>query len=205
MLNEQEPKISLQDYWRGFPEAPFSDSFRWVDADGFEHLTTVRGWGDKSLSEGISKAKVLIQYNGGKPTGNHNLPAAAAPQPDPAAKIAQEAGNKQMAQELQTQAEAVPAPPDGKLWQFYEADIVKVLPQPDDRVTIEFWGTGRKFPDLKVVKWKLDSANGLMKHVTSEPMSKAAEYKLRCRVYYTNGKEFEAGKFYKDVAHVRPL
>jgi hypothetical protein len=143
-----------------------------------------------------------MQDKGWKLEGE-TLVQASAPQPDPAAKIALEADNKQMAKELQTEYEAVPPAPDGKQWQTYQADIVKVLPQPDNRVTLEFWGAGRKYPDLKVVKWKLESANGLMKHVTSEPMDKAAEYKLACVVYYTHGKEFEPGKFYKDVAHVR--
>lgn len=73
---DQEQKPTLQEYWKGFPEAPFSDTFKWVDADGFEHMTTVRGWGDKSLSEGIVKAKALITYNGGKPVGK---PAAMPP------------------------------------------------------------------------------------------------------------------------------
>lgn len=72
---EQEQKPTLQEYWKGFPEAPFSDTFKWIDADGFEHMTTVRGWGDKSLNEGILKAKALIEYNGGKPAGK------AAPMP----------------------------------------------------------------------------------------------------------------------------
>lgn len=82
---------------------------------------------------------------------------------DVAAKIALEAGNKAMAKELQANYEEVPPTQNGQQWQTYKADIVKVLPQPDDRVTIEFWGTGRKYADLKVVKWKLESANGLAK------------------------------------------
>lgn len=79
MLDQQQDthKPTLQEYWQGFPEAPFSDTFKWVDADGFEHMTTVRGWGDKSLSEGITKAKALIQYNGGKPANSR------APMPTP--------------------------------------------------------------------------------------------------------------------------
>jgi len=151
----------------------------------------------------IHEFLVVMMEKGWTLDGATGTPAAL-PKIDFAAKLALEADNKQMARELQADYEAVPLPPEGKTWQTYKADIVKVLPQPDNRVTIEFWSVGRKYPDLKVVKWKLESANGLMKHVTSEPMDKAAEYKLECVVFYTHGKEYEEGKFYKDVAHVRP-
>jgi hypothetical protein len=76
---QQETKPTLQEYWKGFPEAPFSDTFKWVDADGFEHMTTVRGWGDKSLSEGIAKAKALITSQNGKPAGKFSPAPSAEP------------------------------------------------------------------------------------------------------------------------------
>lgn len=207
MTTQDEPKISLQEYWKDFPEAPFSDTFKWVDEDGFEHMTTVRGWGDKSLSEGINKAKALIQYNGGKPAGHRATPAAA-PQPDPAAKIALEEGNKQMAAEMQEQAVAVPPSRKGAPYQTVDVDIVEVLPQPDNKTTLKFYGANDKYPRVSVNKWKIEAANGLMKHVTSEDMSKAAKYHLKCRVYYTDGSAYQTTegetRHYKDVEHVRP-
>lgn len=208
MMNEQqEQKVTLQDYWRGFPEAPFSDTFKWVDADGFEHMTTVRGWGDKSLSEGITKAKALIEYNGGKPAGNR-APQAPAPTPDPAAKIAFEEGNKQMAAELQAQATEVPPAPDGKQWNTTKIVFVKILPQPDNKVTIEFYGNAHKQPhdqyaELLVNKWTTERAAGLMKHVTSAPVTVPAEFALNCTVYWLDGKPKTNGGFFKDVYHVR--
>jgi hypothetical protein len=75
---QQEPKLTIQEYWKDFPEAPFSDTFKWIDADGFEHMTTVRGWTDKSLNEGITRAKGMIDYNGGKPSGRPSQVAPAA-------------------------------------------------------------------------------------------------------------------------------
>lgn len=210
MATQDEPKISLQDYWKDFPEAPFSDTFKWIDSDGFEHMTTVRGWGDKSLSDGINKAKALIQYNGGKPVSNRAQPAAA-PQPDPAAKIALEEGNKQMAQEIQVQATAVPPSRKGVdvSYQIIDVDIVEVLPQPDGKTTLKFYGTSDKYPRVSVNKWKVEAANGLMKHVTSEDMGKAAKYTLKCRVYYTDGSSYQTTngetRHYKDVEHIRPV
>jgi len=72
-------------------------------------------------------------------------------------------------------------------YQTFDADIVEVLPQPDNKVTLAFYGKDDKYPRVKVNKWKVEAANGLMKHVTSEDMGKAAKYSLRCRVYWTDG------------------
>lgn len=212
MLNEpQENKPTLQEYWRGFPEAPFSDTFKWIDADGFEHMTTVRGWGDKSLSEGITKAKALIQYNGGKPAGNRP-PQAPAANPDPAAKIALEEGNKDLASELQEQAAAVPPAPDGKQWNVTDIAFVKILPQPGDKITIEFYAADRKTPHndyvtLKANKWDIGRAAGLMKYATSADVTKPAEFMLSCKVFWLDGKEYKdtsgGTKHYKDIYYVR--
>jgi hypothetical protein len=205
-----ETKPNLQDYWKDFPEAPFSDTFKWVDADGFEHMTTVRGWGDKSLSDGITKAKALIQYNGGKPVGK--FPTAPAPTPDPAARIALEEDNKALAVELQEQASALPAAPDGKQWNITDIAFVKILPQPGDKITIEFYAADRKtphndYPAMKVNKWDIGRAAGLMKHVTSADVTKPAEFMLNCHVYWLDGKEYTdtsgTKKHYKDIYHVR--
>lgn len=99
-------------------------------------------------------------------------------------------------------------PPAGKQWITFDADILKVLPQPEGKVTLEFYRSGQKYAGVKVNKWKVDAAQGLLKHVTSSKVTEPAQYDLRCRVYYTEGKEgkTEDGKVfhYKDVSHVRP-
>ena len=60
-MNEEVRK-----YWEGFPEAPASDTFKWLDEDGFEHMTTVRAWTASSLVEMIGRAKEAIKTVGGK-------------------------------------------------------------------------------------------------------------------------------------------
>ena len=201
----------LKEYWQGFPEAPYSDTFKWIDADGYEHMMTVRGWEGGAVLGAIGKAKEVIASINGKPAGNRPV-QAPAPVPDIAAKIALEEGNKQMASELQAQANEVPPAPDGKQWNTYSAAFVKILPQPEERVTIEFYGKDHKqphndYPELKVNKWTLAQAAGLMKYVTSADVSKPAEFALNCTVYWLEGKEYTSTngekRHYKNVSHVR--
>jgi len=56
-----------REYWQGFPEAPFSDSFKWIDTQGFEHLSTVRGWQFSTLLTTIQRATAHIAEIGGLP------------------------------------------------------------------------------------------------------------------------------------------
>jgi hypothetical protein len=138
-------------------------------------------------------------------------PTAPAPLPDKAAAIALEAGNTQMARELQASAEALPPSRKGAdvPYQTVDADIVEVLPQPDGKTTLKFYGANDKYPRISVNKWKIEAANGLMKHVTSEDMGRAAKYSLSCRVYFTDGSAYTTTngetRHYKDVEHVRPI
>lgn len=205
-------KITPQEYFAGFPEAPFSDTFKWLDLDGFEHMLTIRSWSSTSGLQAVNKAKDEIKAIGGIAPANRNITQAPAPQPDPAAKIALEAGNKQMATELQAQAVEVPPAPAGTQWNVYRAAFVKILPQPDDKVTVEFYGKDRKtphndYPELKINKWEISNAQGLMRHVTSADVQKPAEFALDCSVYWLDGKEYTSTggekRHYKNVHHVR--
>ena len=142
-------------------------------------------------------------------TRSETLPSAQSPAIPADQKIALEEGNKALAQELHQAASDVPAAPAGKQWLVVDADIVKILPQPDGKVTLEFWGDGKQFPTIKVNKWKQDDAAGLMKHVMSNSMATAAEVRCPCKVYYLEGKQggtTSDGKpwFWKNISHVRP-
>lgn len=91
MLQEQvtteQPKEDPRQYWQGFPEAPYSDSFKWTDDKGFEHLSTVRGWTFRAILSSIQKAEQAILEMGGRPAGKEPRPEApkmAPPEePDP--------------------------------------------------------------------------------------------------------------------------
>jgi hypothetical protein len=141
-------------------------------------------------------------------------PTAPPPAKDAAAKIAAEEGNQELATELEVQGLEVPPPPKDKEWQITDCVFLEILPQPDERVTLKFYGNDRKqphndYPSVSVNKWAWEQAQGLLKHVTTADVSKAAEFSLPCRVYWTLGKSYtkpdgSTGQ-YKDVAHVRPL
>lgn len=105
------------------------------------------------------------------------------------------------------QPASVPPLPDGaKTWLTISISRVVVKPEPGDLVTIEFYASGHKWPDIKANKWKIERAQGMLKHVTSHDVRKAADLSLPCIVYYLNGKEKadKPGEFWKDVYHVRP-
>lgn len=74
IVTQQDNTEAVKKYYEGFPEAPFSDSFKWIDADGFEHLSTVRAWTGSNLLAGISKTKLAIANQNGKPINNKPAP-----------------------------------------------------------------------------------------------------------------------------------
>ena len=192
----------------GLPEAGGIAYCTMYSKTGIAVNITGRGVNPLRAIEGLIEAIVIAEKRW-QLTADKNLPAASAPAVPAPVKIAQEEGNAALAAEMQATITAIPEPPAGKAWITFDADIVQVLPQPDNKVSLQFFAAGKQYPGVKVNKWQTDSVQGLMKYVTAEDMSKAAEYRLRCRVYYTEGKEGKTqdGKtfHYKDVAHVRPL
>lgn len=73
MADEKEkPVTTVKDYFQGFPEAPVSDNFKWVDGDGFEHTTTIRGYSAPAVFKVVDEAKEHVKLVGG------TVPAANA-------------------------------------------------------------------------------------------------------------------------------
>jgi len=161
---------------------------------------TFRGTRSNDWSRVMASAKEFSAYamaNGWK--------FKQAPQAAPPPKVAPQDHDDPQPKQLST--DGVPALPEGaKAWQTISATKVIVKPEPGDLVTIEFYAAGHKWPDLKANKWKLERAQGFLKHVTSHDVRKPAELALSCIVYYLNGKEKadKPGEFWKDVYHVRP-
>ena len=154
-----------------------------------------------------------IEHYGWQPEAP-KAPPAPAPKPDAAAQIAREAGNQELASNLEAQGVEVPPPPAGKTWQTVDVSEIRVIPQPDGVTTlVEFWNPNRKYAEERV-KWKSFSIIGLLKHVMTvltndDGTPKAATFTVPCRVYYTLGKEYtkkdQTIANYHDVACVRPL
>jgi len=212
-MSDEQKTITPQEYFKDFPEAPFSDTFKWLDLDGFEHMVTIRSWSSNSGIQAVNKAKDEIKAIGGIAPANKQLPQAPAPKPDPAAKIAMDAGNKVLAAEIQAQGEAVPPSSNGQEWNTVEVNEIRIEPKADGMVSVEFWN-GRTYAE-EYVKWKPENVFGLLKHIMAVPTNddgsiKAAKLLCNCRVYYTLGKEktgpkAKPGSRWHDVAHVRPL
>jgi hypothetical protein len=95
-----------------------------------------------------------------------------------------------------------PSAPQGALTK--SIDIIKVLPQPGDKVNIEFWQTGRKYAELYAKGWSLDRVRSLLSTVTKHDPSRPAELPIKCNVAYTLGKEYKPGKHYEDVQAIYP-
>jgi len=68
-MTEETKQPSPRDYWKDFPEAPYSDTFKWVSAEGFEHMSTVRAWSFTLLIKAVADAEQMIGLNSGKPAG----------------------------------------------------------------------------------------------------------------------------------------
>jgi hypothetical protein len=83
-MSEKEDKLQeTKEYWKDFPEAPVSDSFKWVDPQGFEHLSTLRAWSPSNLISQYSKFQAAILALDGKPINSR-------PQPMPKQEMVQE-------------------------------------------------------------------------------------------------------------------
>lgn len=76
--NEKKYLDDTREYWAGFPEAPASDSFKWVDALGYEHLTTLRAYSPHLLLAQIGKVTNALADIGGKPINNKPMQAPVA-------------------------------------------------------------------------------------------------------------------------------
>lgn len=68
--------VSPQEYWKGFPEAPASDTVKWIDKHGFSHMTTVRAWSREGLVTQTTLFIESIFADGAKPEGSNVPPAA---------------------------------------------------------------------------------------------------------------------------------
>lgn len=69
----------IQKFWQGFPEAPVSDSCKWIDPQGYEHLTTVRAWTIPGLFDALVKLQGAIVNVDGRPINQQPKPAPVAP------------------------------------------------------------------------------------------------------------------------------
>jgi hypothetical protein len=204
MNEEQKQKHQeMQAYWQGYPEAPFSDTFKWVDAAGFEHMTTVRQWSGEGLYNSTAKMIALITETGGKPA-NQRPPMAPAPVMPAIVNQALEEGEKEVAQNLQAALDGVEPAPAGKQWLTMDIARMVIKPEPGDLYTLELYASGHKWPDLRASKRKLNVVQGLIKHITDPAIAtKPQDLSVNAIAYYLEGKPKDSGGYWLDLYHIR--
>lgn len=184
-----------------FTEAPASVNFFGVTRKGWNLQFTIRDWDEVRLLSRFIAFTTYLEEKGvsPKPVGQQPAPP---PTGDPAAKIAREAGNTTLANELEAAVQDVP---ESDYDEYLDFARLVIWPQPDDRVNLEFYVPGHKYADVKVNKWKTAQASGLLKHLMTADVTKPGDFNVSGRVFWKQGKEYQPGKFYKDVTHVRPI
>ena len=92
-----------------------------------------------------------------------------------------------------------------------EFDVIKVLPQPDDKANVEFWKDNLKFPvGAKINKAKYETIKGYLSHLELDKEidpAKAGEYRVAGIQYWTEGAEYEyqgQKKHYKNIVLLKP-
>jgi hypothetical protein len=184
---QQEIKMeeeNVKDYWKSFPEAPFSDTFRWIDGNGFEHMVTIRGWTFQAMYQTIAKAEAFILESGGRT-------AALQPAPKPAQAPA-------------PSTESATANAVGTSMQIAK---IKVTPEVKDgvqRILVELFAIGHEWPDIKAFYSTGEQAHTAFSGVTDLNFNEAGEYQINCIAdYRLSEKKNSKGNPYKNLVSVR--
>ena len=87
---------------------------------------------------------------------------------------------------------------------YFDVHFIKVVPQLDDRATIEFWRRSRKYPEIYISKWAHDSLEEIFQGVyEAGDFASAFQQDCPCRVKFDWGKPMPSGKGnYKDVTSI---
>ena len=117
--------VTAKEFFQGFPEAPISDTFKWIDADGFEHMFTMRGYAASAVLKALAETRDAIKTQGGTFITAKQQPAQSQPAP----------------------AGATPEKHDTSL-NTLEVVKMEVTPKPDNKVELKLYGEGHKYPDL---------------------------------------------------------
>ncbi len=177
----EEKKVTHQEYWQGFPEAPASDTFKWVDGEGFEHMTTIRAWTGEGLYQQVSKFVAHVKDTGGRTNAPVHAPApVAAPTPSALA----DTGTMSL-----------------------RIGKIKVTPEVKDsksRIMVELFAENHQWADIKKFFDNSSQASAAFASVTSLDFSVAGEYTVDFIADYRNSEKLNSkGNPYKNLVNVR--
>jgi hypothetical protein len=176
-MAEQTP----QDYFKGFPEAPASDTFKWVDAQGFEHMTTIRAWTATALQGEVVKFTAKIAETGGKTAALPTAPKPATAKEQPVADA-----NGTMSASI-AKIKVTPEVKDGK-----------------KRILVEMFEANHQWADIKAFFNDPNQAAAAFSGVTQLDFSEAGEYQINFTADYRNSDKLNTkGKPYKNFVNAR--
>jgi hypothetical protein len=181
-----DENVKPQDYFAGFPEAPASDTMKWIDALGFEHMTTVRAWSGTILYKEVAKFIATVQETGGRTAALQPAPKpvqAPAPSTEPA--TANAAGTS------------------------LQIKKIKVTPEVKDgasRILVELFMDGHQWADIKAYFNTGEQARAAFSPVTDLNFNEAGEYAIDCTAdYRLSEKKNSKGSPYKNLVAVRAI
>jgi hypothetical protein len=64
-MTEENKPVTAKEFFSEFPEAPVSDTFKWLDVDGYEHMLTIRGYAVSAVLKAIGETRAAIKEQGG--------------------------------------------------------------------------------------------------------------------------------------------
>lgn len=189
MTEQNETKIAIQDYFKGFPESPASDTIRWVDGAGFDHMTTIRAWSGTILYSEMAKFIGTVIETGGKPVNTPHAPApTAAPKP------------------ASTPAPIPQANASGTSIMVKKIKVTQDVKDGATRTIVDLFRDGDKFPELKAFFKSPDLAKIAFGIVTGLDFSTTGEYNLDCIAdYRLSDKLNTKGNPYKNLVAIRPI
>lgn len=166
-----------QEYYKDFPEAPFSDTFKWVDSNGYEHMITVRSWSASSLLQALKQTQEHIAEFGGSPLNKASAPSATT--------------EKKFEAKPVSQGELPEGLPEGIECFKEDFDEIEITPQADNKATVAFLRDGMKFPvGAKINKWKNADVVQALHTLGEYDVTKAQKIRVAGSQYYSKGAEY---------------
>lgn len=144
----------------------------------------------KLISPGQRAEQITGNSQATSQTGAPPVPGGVPPVP----------GGAPVPQSAPPKPDYVPANP-------WRADYFKVLPQPENRVTIEFWGNNRKYADFMMINRPMSGVLSAFPQGWTEAHFQVANtYQMPVWVHWSESdKTNKAGKHYKNVDKVVPV
>jgi hypothetical protein len=187
MTEQITPKkeMTIQEHFAGFPEAPASDTFKWVDGVGIEHMTTIRAWSGGTVYSEVSKFIQNVIETGGRSAALQPAPKPAqAPAPTESPATANAAGTS------------------------FKVSKIKVTPEIKDgaqRIMVEIFQEGHQWADIKAFFTTGEQAHTAFSSVTDLNFNEPGEYQINCIAdYRLSDKKNSKGNPYKNLVSVRP-